>query len=103
MDQPMIVAIICAVIAVGAIFYARSVKPEAVADNKGFTFAQTMGAGVVGLGILLVTMPWAAGAIAVLDFIKSTDFAILTGAAYTLGFLALVAGIALVVHKEQAD
>jgi len=103
MDQGLIVAIIAAVVALGAIFYARSIKPEAVANDKGFSFSQTLGAGIVGLGLLLVLMPWASGAIAALDFIQSSDFAILTGAAYTLGFLALLAGIALAMHKNQSD
>lgn len=103
MDSGLIAAIIAAIVAIGAILYTRSIKPEAVADSKGMSFAQTMGAGVLGLGILLVVMPWAAGAIAQLDFIKSSNFAILTGAAYTLGFLALVAGIALMANKSQTD
>jgi len=48
-------------------------------------------------------MPWAAGAISVLSFIKSTDFAILSGAVYALGILALIGGLALVVFRNSSE
>jgi hypothetical protein len=102
MDTGLIVAIIAAIVAVAAVFYARSVKPETAANNT-LNFGQALGAGIVGLAILLLAMPWAAGAISVLSFIKSTDFAILSGAVYALGILALLGGLALVVFRNSGE
>jgi len=102
MDKGLIIAIIAAIVAVAAVFYARAVKPDSAAGNT-LSFGQALGAGIVGLAILLLAMPWAAGAIAELSFIKSTDFAILSGAVYALGILALLGGIALVVIRNAGE
>jgi hypothetical protein len=100
--DPLVVAIIAAVIAIGAVFYMRSAKTEASADS-GLTFTQALGAGILGLGIMLVAMPWASGAIAALDFISSSDFAILSGAVYALGILALLGGLVLMIVKGSSE
>ena len=102
MDKGLIIAIVAAIIAIAAVFYARSVKPE-TANSNTLSFVQALGAGIVGLAILLLAMPWAAGAISVLDFIKSTDFAILSGAVYALGILALLGGLALVIFRNSSE
>ena len=102
MDKGLIIAIIAAVIAVAAVFWARSLNAEAAAKNT-MSFSQTLGAGIIGLAILLLAMPWAAGAIAVLSFIKSSDFAILSGSVYALGILALLGGIALMVLRNASE
>jgi len=99
MDTALIVAIIALVVAVAAVFWVRSMNAEAVSKNT-MSFSQTLGAGIVGLAILLLAMPWASGAIAVLSFIKSSDFAILSGAVYALGILALLGGMALIVLRN---
>jgi len=99
MDTALIVAIIALVVAVAALFWVRSMNAEAVSRNT-MSFSQTLGAGIVGLAILLLAMPWASGAIAVLSFIKSSDFAILSGAVYALGILALLGGLALIVLRN---
>jgi len=99
MDTALIVAIIALVVAVAAVFWVRSMNAEAVSKNT-MSFSQTLGAGIVGLAILLLAMPWASGAIAVLSFIKSSDFAILSGAVYALGSLALLGGLALIVLRN---
>ena len=101
MDTATIVAIIAAIVFVAAIFYARSARADA--NSSSLTFMQALGAGIVGLAILLLAMPWAAGAIAGLSFIKSSDFAILSGAVYALGILALLGGIALVLIRNAAE
>lgn len=97
----LIIAIIAAVIAVGAVFYARSVKTDE--NSATLSTDQALGAGIVGLGILLVAMPWAAGSIAQLDFITSSDFGILSGAVYAIGILALLGGIVLVVAPGASE
>jgi hypothetical protein len=102
MDKGLIIAIIAAVVAIAAVFYARSIKPDPSGANS-LSFGQALGAGIVGLAILLLAMPWAAGAIAALGFIKSSDFAILSGSVYALGILALIGGIVLVVVRNSPE
>jgi hypothetical protein len=99
MDQGMIVAIIAAVVAIGAVFYARSAK----VDNNSAVMStmQALGAGILGLGLMLVAMPWASGAIAALEFISSSDFAILSGAVYAIGALALIGGAVMLFIKGE--
>lgn len=97
MDR-IVIVIIAAVVAVGAVFFARSAKP---AEGSGLGFMQALGAGIVGLGILLMAMPYAAGAIAVLGFIKSSDFAILSGSVYAIAILALLGGLVLMFVKTN--
>jgi len=93
----IVVVIIAVVVALAAFFYTRSVKTDA--NSATVTFLQALGAGILGLGILLVAMPWAAGAISALEFISSSDFAILSGAVYAIGILALLGGIVLMVSR----
>ena len=101
MDNRIIIVIIAAVVAVGAVFYARTVKTDA--NSHTLSFLQALGAGIVGLGILLVAMPWAAGAIADLEFISSSDFGILSGAVYAIGILALLGGIVLAISRTSSE
>lgn len=103
MDKTLIAAIIGAVVIMAVVFYLRGTKQEAVSTEKGLTLVQALGAGIVGLGILLVALPWAAGSIAVLDFIESSDFAILTGSVYALGILALLGGLVLIFAKGSSE
>jgi len=48
-------------------------------------------------------MPWAAGAIADLEFISSSDFGILSGAVYAIGGLAFLGGAVLMVFRNSLD
>jgi hypothetical protein len=101
MDNGLIVAIVAAIIAVGAVFYARSAKVDE--KSAALTTFQALGAGVLGLGIMLVAMPWASGAIAALEFISSSDFAILSGAVYAIGILALLGGAVMIFVKSEGS
>ncbi len=103
MDKGLIVAIIAAVVFIAAIFYARSIRGES-ANTSTLTFGQALGAAIVGLAILLLAMPWAAGSIAASSGTGgSSDFAILSGGVYALGILALLGGIALVVIRTSSE
>ena len=95
--------IVFGIIAVGAILYARSVSDETVAASRSMGFTQTVGAGIVGLGILLLVMPWAASATAAFDFVESSDFSVLTGAAYIIGIITIIAGAVLIANRETSE
>ncbi len=99
--KQLIIVIIAAVIAVGAVFYARSLKADATSAT--LSTGQALGAGIVGLGILMLAMPWAAGQIAAMGFIKSSDFGILAGSVYGLGIVALIGGILIVVVRGAQE
>lgn len=101
MSTQLIVVIIAAVVAIAAVFYTRSVKADA--NSATLSAGQALGAGIVGLGILLLAMPWAAGQIAALEFISSSDFGILAGAVYGIGIVALIGGIVLVVVRGTSE
>lgn len=94
--------IVFGLIAVGAILYARSLSEEKVAASRTMGFPQTVGAGIVGLGILLLVMPWAASATAAFDFVASSEFSVLTGAAFVIGIITILAGVVLVAYKESS-
>jgi hypothetical protein len=102
MDKGLIIAIVAAVIAVVAFLYARSLQPP-TATTSTLSMGQALGAGIVGLGILLLAMPWAAGQISQLSFIKSSDFGILAGSVYALGILALLGGLAIVIARNSPE
>jgi len=101
MSLQIIVVIIAAVVAVAAVFYTRSIKTDA--NSATLSAGQAIGAGILGLGILLLSMPWAAGAIAALDFIGSSDFGVLSGAVYGIGIVALLGGIVLVAVRGTSE
>jgi hypothetical protein len=98
MSTQTIVVIIAVVVLLAAFLYTRTVKADA-AGTATLSSGQALGAGILGLGILLLAMPYAAGAISALDFIQSSDFAILSGATYAIGILALLGGILLLVVR----
>jgi peptidoglycan biosynthesis protein MviN/MurJ (putative lipid II flippase) len=102
MDKGLIVAIIAAVVAVAAFLYARSLKPP-TAETSTLSMGQALGAGILGLGILLLAMPWAAGEISQLGFITSSDFGILSGSVYAIGILALLGGLAILIARNAPE
>ncbi|HXG39640.1 MAG TPA: hypothetical protein VNJ28_01745 [Candidatus Limnocylindrales bacterium] len=60
---------------------------------------ESLGAGIIGLGILALLLPWAANAIADLDFIQSEPFGILAGSVMVLGLFIIAAGVAVIVQR----
>jgi hypothetical protein len=102
MDKGLIVAIIAAVVAIVAFVYARSLQPP-TATTATLSMGQALGAGILGLGILLLAMPWAAGEISQLGFITSSDFGILSGSVYAIGILALLGGLAILIARNAPE
>jgi hypothetical protein len=97
----IVVVIISAVVAIGAVLYTRTAKVDS--NTSTLTLGHAMGAGIIGIGILLVAMPWASGAISALSFIGSSDFAILSGAIYALGILVILAGAGIVALRGASE
>ncbi len=72
-------------------------KPATVGSKEG------LGAGIVGLGLLLLLLPSFSQQIADLDFISSDAFAILLGAVYVLSIFVILAGIAVIMAKFKDE
>lgn len=79
----------------------ESFESELPTEYTGRTVGpkEQAGVGVIALGILTLFLPWAANAIADLDFIDSEAFAILTGSVMVVGLFVVAAGIAIVVQR----
>lgn len=52
-----------------------------------------IGAGIVGIGLLMAFLPSAAQQIEDLEFVASTAFGIMLGATYVLALLVVLAGV----------
>ncbi len=76
-------------------------KNKVVEEKKEITVGakEGLGAGIVGLGVLLLFLPSFSQKIADLDFINSEAFGIMTGAVLVMGFLVAVAGVAVILSK----
>lgn len=73
-------------------------NPRTVGTKEG------LGAGIIGLGLLLAFVPSAAQQIADLDFIDSSAFGISLGATYVLAFFVVVAGLAVILaHFDEGE
>jgi putative effector of murein hydrolase LrgA (UPF0299 family) len=72
-------------------------KPVTVGSKEG------LGAGVIGLGLLMLFLPSTVQKIADLDFIESSAFGILLGATYVLAIFVVLAGLAVIVGKFDED
>jgi hypothetical protein len=71
-------------------------KPVTVGPKEG------LGAGIIGLGLLLIFLPGTAQKIT--DILKTSDpYAILTGAVYVIAFLAILAGLAVMFAKFEEE
>lgn len=71
-------------------------KPVTVGPKEG------LGAGIIGLGLLLVFLPGTASKI--VDVLQSGDpYAILTGAVYIIAFLSILAGLAVMFAKFEEE
>ncbi len=73
-------------------------RPVTVGTKEG------LGAGIIGLGLLLGFLPSASQKIADLDFVQSEPFGIMTGAVFVLAVLTALAGLAVILAKfEDAE
>lgn len=68
-------------------------------DQKTVGPKEGLGAGIVGIGLLMAFLPSAAQQISDLEFIESDPFVITLGALYVLAFFVVVAGIAVISQK----
>ena len=72
-------------------------KPVTVGSKEG------LGAGIIGLGLLMLFLPSTVQKIADLDFIGSSAFGILLGATYVLAIFVVIAGLAVIIAKFDED
>ncbi len=72
-------------------------------DKKTVGTKEGLAFGVIGLGLLMAFMPSAAQQISDLEFVASEPFPILLGAVYVLAFLVILAGVAVLVAKFDAE
>lgn len=70
-------------------------------DKKQVTVGakEGLGAGIVGLGALLIFLPSFSQKIADLDFINSEAFGILSGSVMVLAVLTVLAGLVVIFSK----
>ncbi len=62
---------------------------------------EALGAGVLGLGLLVLFLPSAVQKIADLEFITSEAFAMLSGSVMVVGIFILLAGLAVMFAKFE--
>lgn len=70
-------------------------------DKKTVGPKEGLGAGIVGLGLLLAFLPSAAQQISDLDFVESDPFVITLGATYVIALFVVLAGVAVVTQKFE--
>ena len=91
-----LVQILAVVVAIGAILYIRNAASSGAADKSGTVGYVTAAAWTfMALGVAEFFMPWAAGALEKEPWVPSDQFGILMSGNYVIGFLTVVAGIAL--------
>ena len=102
MSQVVLVIIAVVVLAAAYYFLRRtSATAEESVEAKPLTARSQLGFGIIALGVLTLAMPSASGSIAAFDFIESEAYAILIGSTYIMGFLVTLAGLAVLLVKEQ--
>lgn len=74
-------------------------------DKKQITVGakEGLGAGIVGIALLMVFLPMASQNIADLDFISSEAFGILSGATMVLAVFTAIAGLVVMFSKLDDD
>ena len=72
-------------------------KPVTVGAKEG------LGAGIIGLGLIMLLLPSMSQKIADLDFISSDAFGILLGATLVLGIFIIAAGVAVMFAKFEEE
>lgn len=76
---------------------------EGSEDAKPLTVKSELGFGIIALGVLTFIMPMTAGKIAAFDFIASDQFAILMGSTLVMGVLVILAGVAVLIAKDNTE
>lgn len=72
-------------------------------ENKTVGPKEGLGAGIIGLGLLMLFLPGKAQEIADLGFIESEPFGILLGATLIVGLLVIGAGWTVIASKFDDD
>jgi len=57
----------------------------------------------MSLGVIMLFMPWAAGALEKMTWVKGDQFGILMSGSYVIGVLVIISGFALTRATGQKD
>ena len=91
-----LVQILAVVVAIGAVLYIRNAASSGAAEKSDTVGYVTAAAWTfMALGVAEFFMPWAAGSLEKEPWVASGQFGILMSGNYVIGFLTVVAGIAL--------
>ncbi len=71
--------------------------------NKTVGAKEGLGAGVIGIGLMMLFLPGASQNIADLDFVASEPFSILLGAVYVLGVIIILAGLGVIFGNFDSE
>lgn len=70
-------------------------------DKRTVGKKEGLGAGIVGLGLLLAFLPSMAQQISDLEYVESDPFVITLGAVYVIALFVILAGVAVIVQKFE--
>lgn len=71
--------------------------------NKTVGAKEGLGAGVIGVGLMMLFLPGASQNIADLEFVSSEPFSILLGAVYVLGVIIILAGLGVIFGNFDSE
>ncbi|MBX3049106.1 MAG: hypothetical protein KIT46_02245 [Anaerolineales bacterium] len=71
--------------------------------NKTVGAKEGLGAGVIGIGLMMLFLPGASQNIADLEFVGSEPFSILLGAVYVLGVIIILAGLGVIFGNFDSE
>ena len=72
-------------------------KPVTVGAKEG------LGAGIIGLGLMLIFLPSMAEKISQMEGVTNTAFGITTGSVLVLAVLVMIAGLAVILVKPEDE
>ena len=100
----IVLTIVSVIVIIIAFLYMRKAAASGVAeDSKTVGFVDAVGWGIMSLGVIMLLMPWAAGALEKMTWVKGDQFGILMSGSYVIGFLVFISGLALARTSGQED
>ena len=99
-----VMTIISVIVIIIAFLYIRKAAASGAAeDSKTVGLVAAAGWGIMSLGVIMLLMPWAAGALEKMTWVKGDQFGILMSGSYVIGALVFISGLALTRTSGQED